>query len=77
MKKFWEWLGKKYTFLYFYTDEKTWLAFNSKQMLIGYMIEYLSKKGKFIGMAPTSNKGFETIYLYYEHLKYEIKILYN
>jgi hypothetical protein len=70
MKKFWIWMkDKKYAFKKIdeSINEKVWLIYYDKQMLIGYMIEYLSENGIFIGLS--SNKGFEPIGSYYKHLK--------
>jgi hypothetical protein len=48
-------------------NNKTYEEQLPKQMLIGYMIEYIREHGRFIGMV--SNKGFETIEEYYNRLK--------
>ncbi len=70
MKKFWEWLQDKYGKQI--STESEWRLLYSRQMLIGYMIEYLRIGGIFIGMAQSGGKS-ETIVEYYNRLKKAIK----
>lgn len=90
MKKFWDWMEKKeYTNGFFICDKKyigilidddTDDCIPTIQMLVGYMIEYLAEKGRFIGMASASAKdirndlgSFETIEKYHDRLVEEIE----
>ncbi len=72
MKKFLEWMEDKYRYSFKSTmdfTEKSFLRYYHKQMLIGYMIEYLMSKGLF-RIGP---EGEKTINQYYQYLKQEMK----
>lgn len=88
MNEFWKWMDTKE---YGVPESKRLVEkrnnkikirfiYPTKQMLIGYMIEYLAEKGIFIGMASASAqdirndlRSFETIDEYHDRLAEEIK----
>lgn len=79
MEKFWEWMIKMGYELNSCPSKEVHSIHNpefntsvrpTKQMLIGYMIEYLRTKGMFIGLSSVN--GFETIESYYESLEKKI-----
>jgi len=81
MNKFIEWLKlKEYADTHPFNDEEIifWkysgsndFTIATKQMLIGYMLEYLTTEcGRCLGMASgMKNKSWETIDEYYDNLK--------
>jgi len=78
MDKFWFWMGNKhYAGLfgkYYYLIHGNYVIEKpQKQMLIGYMIEYLAENGRFVGLA--SGVGFESIKDYYSRLEKTIENL--
>jgi hypothetical protein len=79
MKKFIDWLIEnnygylKHNILYLNFNNTYSIPVNnsgSNRMMIGYMIEYLSLKGRFIGLESitSKNRSWETIDSYYNHL---------
>ena len=78
MKKFWEWMERN-NFCHSLIDGRAIktkyekIVIPTKQMLIGYMIEYLLiKKNIFIGM-PLINNNLLSVEDYYNILKKEIE----
>jgi len=84
MKKFWNWMKEKEyggQISYNYDKDRkyinnetqqTRLELPTKQMLIGYMIEYLLTKHIFVGMPSNSDKD-RSIEDYYKVLQEEIE----
>ena len=83
MNKFWEWMKeKKYSknYVVMFSGKKGTLGPIPKQMMIGYMLEYLTEeKGQAMGIGTADNKriqegyAFESIEQYYHRLVKEIK----
>lgn len=80
MKKFWKWMENKYEVDMDaciepqIKDSLSTYCFPTKQMLIGYMIEYLFEFGKFYGPSNKCLSNNDIIRYYYELKNYIMEV---